>query len=498
MISEQEVCYRAFITSDSRFDGRFFVAVHTTGIYCRPICPARKPKLKNVSFYASAEAAQEAGFRPCLRCRPEGSPHLAIWRGTGNTINRALGLIAEGGLDGNKVEDLATRLGLGERQIRRLFKQHLGVSPTAVARTRRVLFARQLIAETNMSLMQIALAAGFGSVRRFNHVFQNLYHRPPSAFRRHHLRKYENQKGDQQSIVTLMLPFAPPYHWPSMIEFLAARAIEGVEYIDEQKCYHRSISLGNHHGTISVGMDDRRSALHVTIRFPEIRALAEIVRRIRRMFDLSADPLAIDAHLSADPVLAPLVAARPGLRIPGTWDGFELAIRSVLEQQVTLKTTQKMLHQLAQSYGTPLAESGVEGITHLFPNPSQLIAIDLKILRMPSTCRECLKDIVRVSLGDPLFFGPAAMEKDIRNIPAIGEWTSQYIAMRALNDPNAFPAGDVALLKAMMELTGVKIKPAQLKNWTESWRPWRAYAAFHLWATLVDNKLGIVAISNAA
>ena len=333
---------------DERFAFRreVLVAVHTTGIYCRPICPARKPKLKNVSFYASAEAAQEAGFRPCLRCRPESSPHLAIWRGTGNTVNRALRLIAEGGLDGNKVEHLATRLGLGERQLRRLFKQHVGVSPTAVARTRRVLFARQLIAETNMSLTQIAMAAGFGSLRRFNHIFQNLYHRPPSAFRRRHLDKHTNQIEAQQSIVTLMLPFAPPYHWSSMIEFLAARAIEGVEYIDEQKYYHRSISLGNRHGTISVGVDDQQPALHVTIRFSEISALAEIVRRIRRMFDLAADPLAIDAHLSADPSLAPLVKARPGLRVPGTWDGFELAIRAALGQQVTLKAAQKCLIDL--------------------------------------------------------------------------------------------------------------------------------------------------------
>jgi AraC family transcriptional regulator, regulatory protein of adaptative response / DNA-3-methyladenine glycosylase II len=313
MTLDHDACYRAVSSRDARFDGRIFTGVKTTGIYCRPICPARTPKSENVVFFSTAAAAQEAGFRSCLRCRPECSPDLAIWRGTSNTVSRGLALIADGALDGDdaSVEQLATRLGMGERQLRRLFQQHLGASPVTVAQTRRVLFAKQLIAETAMPLAHVALAAGFGSVRRFNAVFQKLYGRPPGKFRR------ADDAGD--SALVLTLPFAPPYDWDAMLAALAARR-EADETI-ESGVWRRKISLNGAAGTVDVAMGEAaQGALRATIRFPVVAALPAIVRRIRRVFDLSADPIVIGKQLSDDALLAPLVRKRPGLRVPGHWD----------------------------------------------------------------------------------------------------------------------------------------------------------------------------------
>ena len=311
-----------------------FTAVRTTGVYCRPICPARTPKRENVTFYPTASAAQEAGFRPCLRCRPESSPDLAAWRGTSNTVSRGLALIAEGALDGEAVDALAERLGVGERQLRRLFRQHLGASPIAVAQTRRVLFAKQLIVETTMPMTEVALASGFSSIRRFNATFHTLYRRPPRE-----LRRSSSAVGEQTGAegITLMLAYAPPYDWDAMIGFLAARAITGIEAVDGSKRYRRSIALDGAQGAIRVEPDEWERGLRVTIRFPRIASLATIVRRVRRIFDLSADPLAIGEDLARDPLLAPLVARRPGLRVPGAWDGFEVAVRAMLGQQITYR-----------------------------------------------------------------------------------------------------------------------------------------------------------------
>jgi AraC family transcriptional regulator of adaptative response / DNA-3-methyladenine glycosylase II len=319
---DHDACYRAVSSRDARFDGRIFIGVKTTGIYCRPICPARTPKSTNVVFFSSAAAAQEAGFRSCLRCRPECSPDLAIWRGTSNTVSRGLSLIADGALDGDdaSVERLAERLGMGERQLRRLFQQHLGASPVTVAQTRRVLFAKQLIAETDMALAQVALAAGFGSVRRFNAVFQKLYRRPPGKFRRMPAdRSAAAETGDASALV-LMLPFAPPYDWNAMLGALAARRDVATETI-AHGTWQRRISLGGIAGAVEVGMGDRQQgALRATIRFADVASLPAIVRRIRRVFDLSADPIVIGKQLADDSLLAPLVRKRPGLRVPGAWD----------------------------------------------------------------------------------------------------------------------------------------------------------------------------------
>ena len=307
---DHDACYRAIKARDARFDGRLFIGVRTTGIYCRPICPARTPKQTSCTFFANAAAAQEAGFRSCLRCRPECSPELAIWRGTSNTVSRGLTLIADGALDGDdaSVDALAMRLGVGERQLRRLFQQHLGASPITVAQTRRVLFAKQLIAETAMPLSQIALAAGFGSIRRFNAVFQTLYRRAPGQFRR----------GDAAagSALTLTLAFAPPYDWPAMLAALKARG----DHVSDG-VWHRAVAIGSVRGDVEVRLHaSHPAALAATIRFPDVAALPHIVRRVRRVFDLAADPLVISTQLADDPMLAPLVCRRTGLRVPGAWE----------------------------------------------------------------------------------------------------------------------------------------------------------------------------------
>jgi AraC family transcriptional regulator, regulatory protein of adaptative response / DNA-3-methyladenine glycosylase II len=318
---DRRTYYRAFETRDARFDGRVFVGVTSTGIYCRPICPARTPKFENCRFFASAAAAQEAGFRPCLRCRPEIAPDLAFWRGTANTVSRALALITDGALDGDKadVEVLAERLGVGGRQLRRLFRHHLGASPIAVAQTRRVLFAKQLLHDTRLPMTEVALASGFGSVRRFNEIFRALFRRPPSALRRQSRKKGGAADNSARDGVTLRLAYRPPYDWPGMLAALAARATPGTEWIEDD-VWHRRVELDGKQGLVAVAHLAQRNSVLVTIRFPSVKALPAIVARVRRVFDLGADILTIDSHLARDPKLAPLIAKRPGLRAPGDWE----------------------------------------------------------------------------------------------------------------------------------------------------------------------------------
>jgi AraC family transcriptional regulator of adaptative response / DNA-3-methyladenine glycosylase II len=487
MTLDRDVCYRAIRTRDARFDGRLFTAVLTTGIYCRPICPARCPKLENVVFYPTAAAAQEAGFRPCLRCRPESSPDLAAWRGTSNTVSRALALIAEGALDGDEgdVDSLALRLGIGERQLRRLFKQHLGASPIAVAQTRRVLFAKQLIHETRMSMTDVSMAAGFSSLRRFNDTFHRLYARPPSVLR----RQSASTAAGASAGITLRLSYRAPYDWPAVIGFLAARAIAGVEVVEPDR-YRRTIDLDGYHGTIEVTPVAGRDALAATIRFPNVRSLPAIVARIRRVFDLAADVGTIAAQLAEDATLAPLVTARPGLRVPGAWDGFELAVRAVLGQQITVTAARQLAGKLVAAYGEPLdpaAEGDASRLTTVFPRPERLAAANLASLGMPRSRAATLSALAAGAAADPRLFH-AGHDLDgtvarLRALPGIGEWTAQYIAMRALREPDAFPAADIGLLRAMTAADGTRPTPAALIERAEAWRPWRAYAAQHLWTS---------------
>jgi AraC family transcriptional regulator of adaptative response / DNA-3-methyladenine glycosylase II len=484
---DQDACYRAVATRDARFDGRFFGGVTSTGIYCRPVCPAKTPKRENMVFYPSAAAAEEAGFRPCLRCRPETAPDVGAWRGSSNTVNRALALIEQGALDtgeaGGDVASLADRLGVGERQLRRLFRQHLGASPVSVAQTRRVHLAKQLLHETRLPMAQVALASGFGSIRRFNETFQALFARPPGALRRD---AGEDVAAGPHGEVSIRLRYRPPYDWDAMLAFLAARAVPGMEIV-EDGAYARVIELDGDVGSVRVspGGDDSLVAL---VRFPRLSALPAIIARLRRVFDLAADPQAINAHLSRDPALAPLVAARPGLRAPGGWDGFELAMRAVLGQQITVGAAIRLAGKLVQAYGEPasLAATGHPGLTHAFPRPERIAAADLPPLGMPGARARALSTVAAAVVEDPQLLGLGRSLDEavarLRALPGVGEWTAQYIALRGMREPDAFPAADIGLMRALADPDGKRPNAAELLARAEAWRPWRAYAAQHLWA----------------
>ena len=392
-----EACRRAFPTRDARFDGRIFGAVKTTGIYCRPICPARTPKVQNMTFYPSAAACQEAGYRPCLRCRPESSPDLGAWRGTSNTVSRALALIEGGAMDTGDVDSLASRLGVGERQLRRLFRQHLGASPVAVAQTRRVLLAKQLIHETLLPMGEVALASGFGSVRRFNETFQQLFDRPPGALR----RSRQEESNSATSGITLRLPYRAPYDWAAMIDFLSARAIPGVEVVTPRR-YARTLTIDGDRGVVIV-TPGSGAFLVAEIHFPKVRALPEVIARVRRVFDLAADPGLIGAHLSQDPALAPRIAARPGLRAPGAWDGFELAVRAILGQQITVTVAIGLAGKLVAAYGEPIEDPAAVklGLSRVFPTPDRLIGQDIAALGIPTEAQYIAKYCERTGITTP-------------------------------------------------------------------------------------------------
>ena len=479
-----KVCYQALQSRDSRFDGCIFVGVCSTGIYCRPICPARTPKFEHCTFFGTAAAAQEAGFRPCLRCRPEIAPHLAPWRGTSSTVRRALALIDEGALDGtdNTVDKLASRLGVGERQLRRLFLQHLGASPVSVAQTRRVLFAKQLIHDTTMAMTEIAAAAGFGSLRRFNETFLALFHRPPRALRT------RNTAKEQEKEVVLRLRYRPPYDWNNMLAFLEARAIRGIEIVKDRS-YLRTIEIDGAVGSIRVSHLPGQQSLEVGILFPRIKALPAIVARVRRLFDLGADITTIDDHLSADPALASLVKQRPGLRAPGGWDGFEVAARAVLGQQISVVAARQLGGRLVELHGRPVPNPfrNHPALSHVFPDAWRLASAASMGLGMPAARLNALKAVAEATVDNPNLFCPlGGIEETVARLKAIrgiGEWTANYIALRAVRESDAFPATDIGLLRGAASIDGgLKVSPARLLSRAESWRPWRAYAAQHLWA----------------
>jgi AraC family transcriptional regulator of adaptative response / DNA-3-methyladenine glycosylase II len=490
-LPELEVCYRALQSRDARFDGLLFVGITSTGIYCRPICPARTAKREHCRFFGSAAAAQEAGFRPCLRCRPETAPDLASWRGTSSTVSRALALISDGALDaeGSNVEALAERLGIGERHLRRLFEQHLGASPIAVAQTRRVLFAKHLIHETRMPITAVALAAGFGSIRRFNETFHKLFQRPPSALR----RKAAGRAMVGDAGVTLRLRYRPPYDWDAMLGFLSARAIPGVEIV-ENGCYLRTVGIDGFSGSVRVAHLADKQSLAVTIHFPHVQALPGIIGRVRRVFDLGADIETIDAHLSLDRMMAPFVALRPGLRAPGGWDGFELAIRAILGQQVSVAAARRLAEQLVAQHGERVAsEFALDArLTHVFPGARRLAEASSIRVGMPAARRAALQELARAAAEDAQLFRTfGSIEEAIarlRKIRGIGEWTAQYIALRALRETDAFPAADVGLLRGAELMDGARPTVPYLLTRAELWRPWRAYAAQHLWAAAAGTR----------
>jgi len=371
-----QVCQRARLSRDARFDGKFFIGVRGSKVYCRSICPAPTAKEKNCRYFATAAAAAEAGYRPCLRCRPEASPGTPAWLGTSNTVSRALRLIGESGLEDGGVEVLAERLGVGSRHLRRLFLQHLGATPSAVAHTRRLHFAKKLIDETSLPMSHVAQASGFGCVRRFNAAISKTYHRTPTQ-----IRRLAHQKttfpGNQY---LFRLRFRPPYQWESMLAFLAARATPGVEEVTLGR-YRRTISLHGSDGYFEVSLDEKSEALSVHIQFDDSRALFLIIERIRRMFDLSADWQPIAARLRTDPALAGRIESVPGLRVPGCWNGFELATRAILGQQITVKGATALAGRIVSAFGRPFAATG--NLTHLFPAPE--ILADAKLTNVGLT-----------------------------------------------------------------------------------------------------------------
>ncbi len=480
MTLDLQTCSRARLSRDPRFDGKFFIGVVGSRVYCRSICPAPTAKEKNVRYFATAAAAAEAGFRPCLRCRPECSPGTPAWLGTSNTVSRALRLIDESGLEDGGVETLAERLGVGSRHLRRLFMKHLGASPTAVAHTRRLHFAKKLIDETRLPMTQIAVASGFGCVRRFNASIRKVYHRTPTQIR----RLARQTQGQPENQYLFRLRFRPPYDWKGMLAFLAPRATPGVEAVEHDR-YLRSISLNGNHGYFEVSLDEANTGLAARVQFGDPRSLFFITERIRAMVDLNADWTAIVQSLRGDPALARRIEANPGLRVPGCWNGFELAVRAILGQQVSVKGATTLAGRLVKALGQSL--SATAGITHLFPTPQILADANFSGVGLTGARAETIRALARAVCNGRLSFEAVADSADflarLCEIPGIGEWTAQYVAMRALREPDAFPSSDLGLLRAL-DLQSAR----ELERRAEAWRPWRAYAAVHLWNTGPDSK----------
>jgi AraC family transcriptional regulator of adaptative response / DNA-3-methyladenine glycosylase II len=482
---DPDICYRALRTRDARFDGHFFTGVRTTGVYCRPVCPARTPKRENCLFLPCAAAAREAGFRPCLRCRPEASPGTPAWRGTSATVARALRLIDGGAMDSAGVDALADRLGIGARQLRRLFLEHLGATPLAVAQTRRLHFAKKLIDETALPFSEIAFAAGFSSIRRFNDAVRSTWGRSPRVLRG--ARAAQGADG-QAAPLELRLPFRPPLDWDALAGFFALRAIPGVELASAER-YVRSFALDGATGILDVTPRPGEAHLVARLYVDAPAPLIRISERLRRLFDLGADPLTIGEQLGRDPTLAPLVASRPGLRVPGAWDGFEVAVRAILGQQVSVRGAATLAGRLAEAYGDalPVAATRPDGEgtpSRLFPRPEALLDLDAARIGLPRARAAAIATLAR-AVRDGSVDLEASRDLDstvaqLRSMPGIGEWTAQYVAMRALHEPDAFPHGDLGLRRALGSRAALA-SAAEVWSRGEAWRPWRAYAALHLW-----------------
>ena len=485
MHNDHEACYRALSTRDFRFDGVIFVGVQTTGIYCRPICPARTPLAKNVVFFQSSPAAISAGFRPCIRCRPDTAPDKGAWKGVSSTVSRAMSLIAQGALDHGDVEQLAHRLGVGARHLRRLFNEHVGATPAAVAQSQRILRAKQLIQDTDMSMTDVAFASGFNSIRRFNECFSDMYGRAPSDLRSSTLSRTSLEVVNDG--VSVVLNHGGSYDWDAMIGYLAARQITGVEEISNNR-YHRVIRKGNSCGVVEVGRKNARQ-IEAIIRFPEIQQVPDILESIRQLFDMRSNLKAINGQLEKDALLAPLIGLRPGLRSPGAWSAFELAVRAILGQQITVSAAAQLGREFCNRYGMSLV-SGSDGLERAFPEPGDVAEADLSDLPMPRARSRSLQQLARLLVDDPMLLSPRASLdvaiEQLTAIPGIGPWTAQYIALRAMREPDAFPASDVAIRRALEPEFGYRPSVKEVEARAETWRPWRGYAAQHLWASLSE------------
>ncbi len=470
---DDDTCYRAVLARDPRFDGRFFTAVTSTGIYCRPICPARTPARQNMRFFPHAAAAEAAGFRACRRCRPETSPGSPDWNVRADLAARAVKLISDGYVDEHGVAGLARRLAVTDRHLRRLLLAELGTTPLALARTTRLQTARRLLAETDMPVTEIAFASGYSSVRQFNASFQQTYRQPPTA-----VRSRLRHRAGPDAWLSLRLACREPFGGRALLDFLSARVLPGVEAVSGNR-YTRTVHTPGGPGLIELEVPDQPGG-HVLLRakLAGLRGVGQLVSRCRQLLDLDADPHAIAAALGADEVLAPLVAARPGLRVPGAYDGFELAVRAVLGQQVSVAAARTFAGRIAARFGARLDMADPDGPHLLFPQAEALAEADLSGLGLTGARQVTLRALAAAVASGQLCLDPGADPQEtaarLAALPGIGPWTVSYVLMRAVADPDAFPSADLGLRRAMDWLG---CGPAQ----TERWRPWRAYAALHLW-----------------
>jgi len=473
-----DACYRVLLSRDPRFDGVFFVGVTTTGIYCRPVCTARTPGRDRCRFFASAPQAEQAGFRPCLRCRPELAPGNSTVDALSRTARLAAARIETGALaDGGSVERLARSLGVSSRQLRRAVQQELGVTPIQLAQTRRLLLAKQLLTESRLPIIQVAAASGFASVRRFNALFRTHYGLTPSRMRRGSARA----PGDR---LRLLLAYRPPLAWRSMLRFLAARATSGVELVADN-AYLRTLAIGKHRGWLRVEPVAGKNLLAVELSTSLVGALGGVLARIKDLFDLSARPDVIARALSADRNLAAAVKRTPGLRVPGTVDAVELAVRAILGQQISVAAATTLAGRLAAEFGETI-ETPYAGLNRLTPTAERLATTStaaVASLGLRSGVAAAIHALAVAIAEGRIVLEPGAdaeqVAEQLVELPGVGAWTAQYIAMRALRWPDALPASDLGLLRA----AGVR-SPVILTERAEAWRPWRAYAAMHLWESL--------------
>ncbi len=475
--------YQALSARDPRFDGVFFVGVRTTGIYCRPICPARTPARTRCEFFATPVQAERAGFRACFRCRPELAPGNAPVDAVDVLVAGATQRITEGALNERSLDDLAAELGVTARHLRRALEAKLGVSPVELAQSRRLALAKQLLQDTALSLTEIAFAAGFGSVRRFNAVFAEKMGSAPGDLRRKHV------PDASQDGVQLRLDYRAPYDWDRLLGFLRGRAVPGVEIVGESS-YRRVVHLDGKVGEIEVTHASSREALQLSVSPALLPVLMPLVARVRRMFDLDARPDLINAALRRDKTLAPHIAKRPGLRVPGAIDPFEASVRALLGQQVSVAAATTIAGRFAAQFGAPYpGGSGTAGLAYRFPTPDEVVAagpIKIAKLGMPQTRGTAIHTFAREVASGTLRLDAAceldAFVAQLVALPGIGPWTAHYLAMRALHVPDAFPAADLGVQKALQR-AGAKAAEAR----AEAWRPFRSYAVLHLWTSLGES-----------
>ncbi|MBS3940837.1 MAG: DNA-3-methyladenine glycosylase 2 family protein [Actinobacteria bacterium] len=479
MYEDVERCVRAVQSKDARFDGWFFTAVLTTGIYCRPSCPVVPPKPGNMRFHPTAASAQQAGFRACKRCRPDASPGSPEWDHRADVVARAMRLIGDGVVDREGVPGLAARLGYSPRQVQRHLRAEVGAGPLALARSQRAQTARVLIETTDLPLTEVAFAAGFGSVRSFNDVVRDVFATPPRDLR---TRARRGATSAGSGTVSLRLPFRTPLCPDNLFGHLAATAVPGVEEWRDG-AYRRTLRLP--HGTGVVALRPQADHVACTLRLADPRDLATAIARCRRLLDLDADPVAVDAALAEDPALAPLVADAPGRRVPRTVDAEELALRAVLGQQVSTAAAATHAGRLADALGEPVADPD-GGLSRLFPTAAALADADQGLLRMPASRAAALRGLAHALAEGAIDLGPGADRGAARAallaLRGLGPWTVEVVLMRGLGDPDAFLPGDLGVRLAAQRL-GLPVSPAALTAHARAWRPWRAYAVQYLWAS---------------